>query len=123
MGKNLLWEIGTEELPARFIIPALESLKILAEKKLKENLLNFEEIKTAGTLRRLALFVKNLSEKQEEREEEILGPSVKIGIDKKGNYTEQVLGFAKKYGISPEKFNYKKNRKGRIFLFKKKNSR
>uniref|UniRef100_A0A7C4NSI0 glycine--tRNA ligase n=1 Tax=Thermodesulfobacterium geofontis TaxID=1295609 RepID=A0A7C4NSI0_9BACT len=63
MGKNLLWEIGTEELPARFIIPALESLKILAEKKLKESLLNFEEIKTAGTLRRLTLFVKNLIRK------------------------------------------------------------
>jgi len=120
MGKNLLWEIGTEELPARFIIPALESLKILTEKKLKESLLNFEEIKTAGTLRRLTLFVKNLSEKQEEIEEEILGPSVKIGIDKKGNYTEQVLGFAKKYGISPEKLTIKRTEKGEYFCLKRK---
>jgi len=120
MSRNLLWEIGTEELPARFIIPALESLKVLAEKKLKENLLNFEEIKTAGTLRRLALFVKNLSEKQEEREEEILGPSVKIGIDKKGIYTEQVLGFAKKYGVTPEELTIKKTEKGEYFCLKRK---
>ena len=119
MSKNLLWEIGTEELPARFIIPALESLKILTEKKLKENLLNFEEIKTAGTLRRLTLFVKNLSEKQEKREEEILGPSVKIGIDKKGNYTEQVLGFAKKYRASPEELTIKKTEKGEYFCLKR----
>uniref|UniRef100_A0A7V4JPG1 Glycine--tRNA ligase beta subunit n=1 Tax=Thermodesulfobacterium geofontis TaxID=1295609 RepID=A0A7V4JPG1_9BACT len=119
MGKNLLWEIGTEELPARFIIPALESLKVLTEKKLKENLLTFGEIKTAGTLRRLALFVKNLSEKQEEREEEILGPSIKIGIDKKGNYTEQILGFAKKYGVSPEELTIKKTEKGEYFCLKR----
>jgi glycyl-tRNA synthetase beta chain len=120
MGKNLLWEIGTEELPAKFIIPALESLKILAEKKLKENLLNFEEIKTAGTLRRLTLFVKNLSEKQEEIEEEILGPSVKIGIDEKGNYTQQALGFAKKYGVTPEKLSIKRTEKGEYLCLKRK---
>ena len=36
MSKHLLWEIGTEELPARFIKPALKSLKELTEKKLKE---------------------------------------------------------------------------------------
>ncbi|PMP67564.1 MAG: glycine--tRNA ligase subunit beta [Thermodesulfobacterium geofontis] len=119
MGKNLLWEIGTEELPARFIIPALESLKTLAENKLRENQLNFEEIKTAGTLRRLTLFVKNLSETQEEKEEEILGPSVKVGIDEKGNYTQAVIGFAKKYGVTPEKLIIKKTEKGDYFCLKR----
>ncbi|RKX61247.1 MAG: hypothetical protein DRP29_00945, partial [Thermodesulfobacteriota bacterium] len=58
MYKNLLWEIGTEELPARFILPALKSLKDLAIKVFSENNLYYEEIKTAGTCRRLTLFVK-----------------------------------------------------------------
>jgi glycyl-tRNA synthetase beta chain len=119
MGKNLLWEIGTEELPARFIVPALESLKNLTEKKLKENHLSFEEIKTAGTLRRLVLFVKNLSEKQEEKEEEILGPSKKVGIDKEGNYTQAVIGFAKKFGVTPEELSIKKTEKGEYFCLKR----
>lgn len=119
MGKNLLFEIGTEELPARFIIPALESLKILAEKKLKESQLNFEKIKVTGTLRRLTLFVKNLSEEQEEKEEEILGPSVKKGLDEKGNYTQAVIGFAKKHGVNPEKLIIKKTQKGEYFCLKK----
>jgi len=119
MSKNLLWEIGTEELPARFIIPALENLRFLAEKKLKENHLSFEEIKTAGTLRRLTLFVKNLSEKQEEKEEEILGPSVKIGLDKEHNYTRAVIGFAKKFGVSPEDLIIKKTEKGEYFCLKR----
>ncbi len=120
MGKNLLWEIGTEELPARFIIPALESLKALAEKKLKENLLSFDEIKTAGTLRRLALFVKNLAEKQKDKEEEIIGPSKKVGIDEKGNYTKAVIGFARKFGVSPEDLTIKKTEKGEYFSLKRK---
>ena len=119
MGGNLLWEIGTEELPARFIIPALKSLKEVAEKKLKENQLTFEEVKTAGTLRRIVLFVKNLSEKQEEKEEEILGPSIKIGLDKKGNYTQAVIGFAKKFGVSPEDLVIKNTEKGEYFCLKR----
>ncbi|MEZ0343729.1 MAG: glycine--tRNA ligase subunit beta [Caldimicrobium sp.] len=117
--KNLLFEIGTEELPARFIEPALESLYNLAEKKLKERELSFEKIEVGGTCRRLALFVKNLSEKQKDREEEILGPSLKVGLDKDGKYTQALLGFAKKMGVSPEELYIKDTSKGKYFCFKK----
>ncbi len=117
--KNLLFEIGTEELPARFIEPALESLFHLAEKKLKEKDLSYEEIKVGGTCRRLTLFVKNLSERQKDREEEILGPSLQIALDKNGNYTPALLGFAKKYGVSPEELFIKDTPKGKYYCLKK----
>ena len=119
MYKNLLWEIGTEELPARFILPALKSLKDLAIKVFSENNLYYEEIKTAGTCRRLTLFVKNLSEKQEDKEEEILGPPLQIGLDKKGNYTPAAIGFAKKYGVSPSELKIKETKKGKYLCLKR----
>ncbi|MGB9761051.1 MAG: glycine--tRNA ligase subunit beta [Caldimicrobium thiodismutans] len=117
--RNLLFEIGTEELPARFIEPALESLYLLAEKNFKERELFFEEIKVCGTCRRLTLFVKNLAERQKDREEEILGPSLQIALDKEGNYTQALLGFAKKYGVSLEELFVKDTSKGKYFCLKK----
>jgi len=117
--KNLLFEIGTEELPARFIEPALKSLYELTEKKLKEKDLEFEEIKVSGTCRRLTLFVKNLAEKQRDREEEILGPAYHLALDEKGNFTTALLGFARKHGVSPEELIVKETPKGKYFCVKK----
>ncbi len=119
MSKNLILEIGTEELPARFIDPAVVLLKNLAEKKLKDALLSFKEIKTAGTLRRLTLFVKELAEKQPDREEEVLGPPEKIGFDEKGNFTKAVIGFARKLGVSPEELKLKETPRGTYFCYKR----
>jgi glycyl-tRNA synthetase beta chain len=119
MNKNLLWEIGTEELPARFIEPALLSLQKAAEKKLKELFLDYQEIKTAGTFRRLVLFVKDLSEKQPDREEEVLGPSINVGLTKEGTFSQALIGFAKKYGVNPEHLKTKKTPKGEYFYFKR----
>lgn len=113
MAKNLLWEIGTEELPARFVIPALESLELLAKNKFNLYRLDYEEIKTAGTFRRLVLFVKNLAETQREVEEEILGPPISAGDEGK-------IGFAKKYGVSFEELIVKETKKGKYFCLKRK---
>ncbi|MFN3505435.1 MAG: glycine--tRNA ligase subunit beta [Caldimicrobium sp.] len=119
MTKNLLFEIGTEELPARFIKPALESLKNFTELKLNQLEIPYEEIKVAGTCRRLVLFVKNLAERQKEREEEILGPAFNVGMDQEGKYTPALLGFAKKHGLKPEELSLKDTPKGKYFYAKK----
>lgn len=119
MSKNLLFEVGTEELPARFIEPALESMQAFAEKTLKDLELTFEYIKTAGTCRRLTLFVGNLAERQRDREEEILGPSYQVALDEKGNYTPALLGFAKRHNLSPEELYVKETPKGKYFCAKK----
>ncbi|MFN4196907.1 MAG: glycine--tRNA ligase subunit beta [Caldimicrobium sp.] len=119
MSKNLLFEIGTEELPARFIEPALESLKNFTKLKLDQLEIPYENIKVAGTCRRLVLFVKKLSEKQKDREEEILGPAYNIAVDKEGKYTPALLGFANKYGLKPEELYLKETPKGKYFYAKK----
>lgn len=119
MKRNLLFEIGTEELPARFIEQAIGDLKILAENYLKNHELSYDDIITGGTCRRLVLFVKNLQERQKDREEEILGPSLQVALDREGNYTPALLGFAKKFNLSPEDLYIKDTPKGKYFCGKR----
>ena len=70
MSKNLLLEIGTEEIPAHAMPPILNQLKDLAEKNLKESRINFGAVETLGTPRRLTLLVKDVAENQADVEEE-----------------------------------------------------
>ncbi len=102
MSKNLLLEIGTEEIPAHVMPPILNQLKDLAEKNLNESRIEFSEVYTFGTPRRLALFVKDLAENQADVEEEKRGPSTKIALDAAGNYTKAALGFARGQKVNPE---------------------
>ena len=61
MGKELLFEIGTEEIPSGYLPPALEDLRTVASRLLAEQRLTFAELRTLGTPRRLTLFVDGLS--------------------------------------------------------------
>jgi len=102
MSKNLLLEIGTEEIPAHAMPPILNQLKDLAEKNLKESRINFGAVETLGTPRRLTLLVKDVAENQADVEEEKRGPSVKIALDAAGNYTKAAVGFARGQKVNPE---------------------
>lgn len=107
MAKDLLFEIGTEEIPAGFMKRALSDLSELADKKLGEARIKYEEINTYGTPRRLTLFIKALEERQEDIEEEVKGPSKKVAFDADGNPTKAAIGFAKSQGVSPEELTTK----------------
>lgn len=100
--KNLLLEVGTEEIPAHVMPSILVQLKELAEKSFKESRINAGEFQTIGTPRRISLLVKNVAESQTDIEEEKRGPSVKIALDADGNYTKAAVGFARGQKISPE---------------------
>ena len=102
MSKNLLLEIGTEEIPAHVMPGILAQLKENAEKAFKEQRIAFESIRTIGTPRRTALLVQGLAEKQEDVESENRGPSVKIAFDADGNPTKACQGFARGQGVKPE---------------------
>ncbi len=78
---NLLLEIGTEEIPAGYISPALKQMEELFAESVKKNRLNFDSIHTTGTPRRLVLFVSGLPRKQEDIVQEIKGPSAKAAFD------------------------------------------
>ena len=95
MAKDLLLEIGTEEVPAHFMPGILAQLKEKTTTKLQEMRLDFAEITTLGTPRRTALLVKNLAETQQGASSEYKGPSTAIAFDKDGNPTKAAMGFAR----------------------------
>lgn len=78
MAKDLVFEIGTEEIPAKFMNRTLEQLKEIATKALLENRIGYKSLETYGTPRRLVLYVKDMAEKQEDLETEIKGPSKRL---------------------------------------------
>lgn len=102
MSRDLVFEIGTEEIPAKFMNKTLDQLKEVSEKSFTENRINFKSLETYGTPRRLVLYVKALDEKQEDLETELKGPSKKAAYDAESNPTKALLGFAKGNGLSLE---------------------
>jgi len=102
MSKNLLLEIGTEEVPAHVMPGILKELKEKAEKALQENRVAFENVRTIGTPRRTALLVTGLAESQEDVESENRGPSVQIAFDADGNPTKAAQGFARGQKVDPK---------------------
>lgn len=99
MAKDLLFEIGAEEIPAGFMPNILGQLKQLAETKLNDAHLPFESIATYGTPRRLALIVKGLADASAEISERHKGPSASIAYDADGNATKAAIGFARGKGL------------------------
>lgn len=101
MKRDLLFEIGTEEIPAHVMPHLLEDLAQLAETMLKEHRLSYEKVRTLGTPRRAALIVTGLAERQEDVNTETRGPSVAIAFDADGNPTKAGAGFARGQGVDP----------------------
>ncbi len=102
MKAELFLEIGTEEIPARFIPQALKDMKELLKKALKENRIGYGEVKSFGTPRRLILLAQEVALYQEGKLIENLGPPKKIAFDEKGDPTTSAIGFAQRFGISPQ---------------------
>lgn len=107
MTKTFLLEIGLEEMPARFVTSSITQFKHAMEKFLKENRLDYKEVKAYSTPRRLTLEVIELAQKQEDIEEEAKGPAKKIAIDADGNWTKAAIGFARGQGVSADKLFFK----------------
>ena len=101
MAKDLLLEIGTEEVPAHVMPGVLAQLKERAEKAFQENRIAFASVRTLGTPRRMALLVKDLAEKQADVTSENRGPSVKIAFDADGKPTKAAQGFARGQHVAP----------------------
>ncbi|MDQ7786099.1 MAG: glycine--tRNA ligase subunit beta [Thermodesulfovibrionales bacterium] len=107
-----LLEIGTEDLPARFIPPAMKQLRENAEKIFRENYVPFAGIRTYGTPRRLAVIVDGIPQMQEDRVKEVFGPSKKAAFDIQGNPTKAARGFAASQGVSVERLVIMQKDKG-----------
>ncbi|MDO8946223.1 MAG: glycine--tRNA ligase subunit beta [Desulfocapsaceae bacterium] len=113
---DLLFEIGTEELPAGFILPALEQLQQNFIRKAAELQLAYGQVKVAGTPRRLALIVQNLEERQPDRREELMGPSTKAGLDADGGFSKAAQGFARSKGAEAAALQIVDTAKGQYLM-------
>ncbi|MEJ2656310.1 MAG: glycine--tRNA ligase subunit beta [Desulfobacterales bacterium] len=111
--KSLLVEIGTEEIPAGYIEPALESLSWTLLQKMTDARIAYGSAKVFGTPRRLGVEVQNVADKQKSFTSEIMGPPEKVGFDKNGKPTTAALKFAEKVGVSVNALSIKETGKGR----------
>jgi len=99
--RDLLFEIGCEELPASFVEAAVDALPAIVEKHLQGLRLKHEPPKALGTPRRLAVVVRGLATMQDDIDETVVGPPERVAF-KDGNPTKAAEGFAKKIGASVE---------------------
>ncbi len=99
MSRDLVVEIGCEEIPARLMPETLARLKELAEDMLADKRLSFTEVKTVGTPRRLVLVARDLAEETAARVTEVKGPPAKAAYDASGQPTRAAEGFARSQGV------------------------
>ena len=119
MAKDVLFEIGIEEIPARFMEPALKQMEELMQKKLAEASLAYQGMKTYGTPRRFTLIIEGLAEMQPDVQIESKGPAKKAAYDAEGNPTKALLGFCKGQGVEPKDL-VEKELKGVPYLYAQK---
>jgi glycyl-tRNA synthetase beta chain len=116
---NFLLEVGTEELPADFVVSAIAQLQSRLPKSLDEQFLTPEAIEVYGTPRRLAVLIKGLPVQQPDREEEVKGPPASTAF-KDGKPTQAAEGFARKQGVELNALEVRDTDKGEfVFALKK----
>ncbi|HYF96361.1 MAG TPA: glycine--tRNA ligase subunit beta [Symbiobacteriaceae bacterium] len=118
--RNLLLEIGTEEIPSRFCQPALDQLKANAEKALAEARIDFKLADVFGTPRRLVLYVKDMALVQKDVEVVQKGPARKVAFDANGNPTVPIQKFAQSQGVAVEDLEVQKDEKGNEYMYARK---
>lgn len=116
---KLLFEIGMEENPARFLVKALDDLKKNLDKKLKDERIKYDDIKTFGTPRRMVILVEGLAEKQEDLNELSMGPARRVAYDESGELSRAGLGFAKSQGVEAKDLEIVNTPKGEYIAVRK----
>ncbi len=110
--RELLLEIGTEELPYQFVAPALKALQQSAESMLAEHRLSHGTVRTLGTPRRLALLVEGLAAQQASAVKEAMGPSKAVAFGPDGQPTKAAVGFAAGQGVAVQDLQVRTTPKG-----------
>jgi glycyl-tRNA synthetase beta chain len=96
---DLLLELGSEELPARFVQPAATQLRDVLVGLLAESRLSHGAAELFGTPRRLAVLVRDVAERQTDLEQDVMGPPVKAAFGPDGKPKPAAEGFAKSQGV------------------------
>ncbi len=114
MSREMLFEIGTEELPWGAIETGREQLAAKTAEILTANRLAFSGLEIFSTPRRLAVFLAELAERQEDREQVLKGPSAEAAFDADGKPTQAAIGFARSKGIEPGDLQVQDTPKGKF---------
>ena len=122
MGSEFLLEIGTEEIPARFIPPAMDEMAESFRRKLAQERIDVGEILTWGTPRRLALVARDMAEVQAEVTQEVVGPPKAVAYDQYGQATPALQGFAKAQGVAVEELSEVETPRGIYLAVKRRTS-
>ena len=117
--RNLLIEIGTEEIPASFLAPAAQIFREKLGGFLTKNRITFGKTKTFYTPRRLAVFMQNTAERQRKEIIEVAGPPWKAAFAPNGNPTKSAVGFAQSQGKTYKDLYPKKTERGEYAYLKK----
>jgi glycyl-tRNA synthetase beta chain len=119
MSKELLFEIGTEEIPAAFLPKAINDIEEIIKKSLTEKRITFTCVQAMATPRRLCLYIAELAEKQEDQTIEKIGPAKKAAFDESGNPSKAASGFAKGQGLEFSQLETVTTDKGEYLAAKK----
>lgn len=112
----LLLELGTEEIPASYLEPALAQMQSAFDEACRELTLECGKVETLATPRRLVLGCASLPDRQADALEEALGPSEKAAYDASGQPTKALIGFAKSKGVDVSEVVLKDTPKGRYCM-------
>jgi glycyl-tRNA synthetase beta chain len=102
VSRDLVFEIGTEELPSGHIYTAIEQLQVLAPKAFDDARLGYDELRVMASPRRLVVLVSELSEMQADAVHTHKGPASKAAFDGDGKPTPAAIGFARGKGVPVE---------------------
>ena len=114
--RDLLLEIGMEEIPARYVVQSMEQLEEKVKQLLTQQSIGFGAVESFSTPRRLAVLIKDVDEKQKDLKEEVRGPSKKVALDAEGNWTKAAIGFTRGQGKTVDDI-YFKEVKGVEYVF------
>ena len=109
---NLLFEIGTEELPSWYILQSQKDIATLAQTLLAQAQIQHGQVQSYATPRRIAVLVKDMAPTSTQRTELKRGPAINVAYDAEGKLTKAALGFAKANNIEAEKIIKQDSDKG-----------
>ncbi|MFQ5883240.1 MAG: glycine--tRNA ligase subunit beta, partial [Candidatus Methylomirabilales bacterium] len=118
--KELVFEIGTEEIPSVYMSDALRNLQEVAGRLLQQARLSFRQVRTLGTPRRLTLHVEGLADRQTDEVREVIGPPKSAAYDATGKPTQAAFGFARAQGVPVERLKIRTTGRGDYLLARKK---
>ncbi|MFW5451727.1 MAG: glycine--tRNA ligase subunit beta [Methylophagaceae bacterium] len=116
--RDLLIELGTEELPPKALKKLIQSFEVGIQQGLEKAELNFSSIQSYAAPRRMAVVVKDLQVRQQDRQVEKRGPAVAAAFDDEGHPTKAVQGFARSCGVEVDELEKMETDKGTWLVFK-----